>query len=120
MKKVQAFKNSKGKLFENEKEYILSEAKIQRTLILENWERLTEIVESDPTLYYDLIKQIGFKIIDDKISKEDLQKQADNATEIFSKEGKIKVDNYKRSGENFDMEPYLWGNDILDGYDVNR
>lgn len=120
MKKVKAFKNSNGELFENEKKYILSESKIQRSMILDNWERLTKMIKSNPENYLMFIKEIGDKIIDEKTTKEDLQKEFDNVNSIFNKEKEIKYKNYNGKLEQVEQEPYLWGNDILDGHDVNR
>lgn len=115
MKKVEVFKDSKGNLFESEKDYILSEAKIQRENIICTWKRIGEMIQSKPETYYAFIKQIGERVIDNKASKEDLQKQFDNVTELFKKETKIKTDTYKNSGDQVDYEPRLWGNDCFEG-----
>lgn len=120
MGKVEAYKNSKGELFENEKEYILSEAVIQRERILKEWDMITNAIKSKPEAYYLFIKNIGDRIIDKKNTKEDLQKQYDDVVEIFNKEKDIKLNNYKCSGDMVEYEPYIWGNDILPGFDVNR
>ena len=115
MKKVEVFKDSKGNLFENEREYILSEAKIQRQIIINNWQRFSDTIKNKPETYYQLIKGIGDRIIDTKTTKDDLQKQFDNVNEIFKKEMKIKTDDYNISGKQVDYEPRLWGNDCFDG-----
>jgi predicted esterase YcpF (UPF0227 family) len=115
MKKVEVFKDSKGNLFENEREYILSEAKLQREAIIEQWKRIGEAIKIKPESYYLFIKKIGDSIIDSKKTKEDLQKQFDNVIEIFKEEMKIKTDDYNRSGKQVDYEPRLWGNDCFDG-----
>jgi hypothetical protein len=121
MKKVEVFKDSKGGLFESEKDYILSEAKIKRKQILDTWERLTMAIESKPEYYFSFIKEIGNSIIDNNNTKEDLQKQFDKINELFIKEKEIKLGSYSDLGDtNIEQEPYLWGNDILPGHDVNR
>lgn len=115
MKKVEVFKDSKGNLFENERDYILSEAKLQRENILEQWKRIGESIKSKPENYFSFIKGIGDRIIDNKNTKEDLQRQFDNLNEIFKKEMQIKTHDYNRSGKQVDYEPRLWGNDCLEG-----
>jgi hypothetical protein len=115
MKKVEVFKDGNGNLFENEKDYILSEAKIQREIILDTWNKMGDIIKNKPETYYQFIKNIGERIIDNKTTKDDLQKQFDNVNEIFKKEQKIKTNNYNRSGEQVDYEPRLWGNDCFEG-----
>ena len=120
MKEVKAFKDSKGKLFESKREYVLSEAGIQRESIKENWKRISSIISSKPEAYYSFIKGIGDMVIDQKFTKSDLEEQLNRVTEIFREEERIKADDYNSSGDLVDHEPFLWGNDILDGYDVNR
>ena len=120
MKKVEVFKDSKGNLFEKEKDYILSEAEIQRKLILDNWDRIGDAIRNKPELYYLFIKQIGDKIIDGKLTKGDIQEDFDKTNNLFEKEKDIKFKGYASVGEQVEYEPYIWGNDILDGYDVNH
>lgn len=120
MKKVEAFKNSKGQLFEKESDYIMSEASIQRDMILANWKRLTEKIIQKPELYYQFIKEIAIKIIDKKYGFEDIIKEFDEYVEIFEKERSLKVENFRRDGDTVEHEPFMWGNDILPGFDVNR
>lgn len=115
MKKVEVFKDSKNNLFENERDYILSEAKLQRERIFKEWEKISDAIKSKPESYYLFIKKIGDRIIDNNITKEDLQKEFDDVSEIFKKEEKIKTDDYNRSGPLVDHEPRLWGNDCFEG-----
>ena len=115
MKKVEVFKDSNGNLFENERDYVLSEAKLQRENILEHWKRIGAAIKSKPENYFSFIKGIGDRIIDNKNTKEDLQMQFDNVNEIFKKEMQIKMDDYNRSGNQVDHEPRLWGNDCFEG-----
>jgi len=120
MKEVTAFKDSKGQLFESRDKYILSEASILRETIIENWKRLSQIIKSKPEAYYSFIKEIGEMVINQNITKEDLSKQFNDNVQLFREEEKIKAADYNRSGLNIEYEPFLWGNDILSGYDVNR
>ena len=115
MKKVEVYKDSKGKLFENEKEYILSEAKIQRTMILEQWKMFTDAIQNKPENYYLFMKRIADSIIEGKTTKDSLEKEYADVMEIFKKEIKIKTDNYNNSGEQVEYEPRLWGNDCFEG-----
>jgi len=116
---LKKFSNSKGESFENERDYVLSEVDIQRKMILSIWDKFTRIIKNNPEYYYEFIKEIGNEIIDKKSTKDDLQKQFDNVNDIFKKEMKIKTDDYNNSGEGVEYEPYLWGNDMLDGHDIN-
>jgi len=115
MKKVEVFKDSNGNLFEDERNYVLSEAKIQRDSILEQWECIGDMIKDKPENYFLFIKRIADKIIDSKKTKEDLQKEFDNVNEIFKKEMQIKIDNYSDIGEQVDYEPRIWGNDCFEG-----
>lgn len=120
MTKVTVFKDSKGNLFESKEKYTLSEASIQRESIIENWKRISQIIKNKPEAYYSFIKGIGDMVIDKKLTKADLEKQLNDVIKIFKEEEKIKVADYNRSGPNIEYEPFIWGNDILDGYDVNK
>lgn len=115
MKKVEAFKDSKGNLFEDERDYILSETKLQRDRILEKWKMMSNAIMDKPESYFSFIVKIGNQIIDDGLTKEDLQKQFDDVNEIFKREKQIKADDYKGSGEQVDHDPRLWGNDCFEG-----
>lgn len=115
MNKAEVYKDSKGKLFENEKEYILNEAEIRRTMILKQWEIFTDVIQNKPENYYLFMKRIADSIIEGKTTKESLEKEYTEVMEIFKKEMKIKTDDYNNSGEQVEYEPRLWGNDCFEG-----
>lgn len=118
MEKVEVFKDSKGNLFENERDCILSEAKLQREAIIEQWKIIGEAIKIKPESYYLFIKKIGDAIIDGKKTKEDLQKQFDNVSEIFKEELKIKTDDYNRNVKQVNIEPRLRENNC--GMDTGK
>lgn len=120
MPKIEAFKTSTGELMENERDYILAEAKNQRKAILKQWGHFSDMINDKPEFYYQLIKYIGTKIIDDKTTKEELDEQLEKVVSIFNKEQEIKLTENSGEGIEIEMEPYLWGNDILPGHDFKR
>src|SRR6056297_488724 len=120
MKKVEVFKDSKGNLFEHEKDYILSESKIKRELIEKQFNKLKEIIDSDPKYYYQFLKSIYIRAVEENLTLDEIEEKFEKEVEIFQKEKDIKTKDYNRSGKNVDYEPYLWGNDVLPGYDVHR
>lgn len=83
-----------------------------------------QITNEQVTGYYIIYNEekimIASKVIDNGTTKEDLEVEFNNAQEIFEKEKKYRLDDYKGMGEIPDYEPYVWGNDILPGFDEKR
>jgi len=118
MSKVEVFKDSKGNLFENERDYVLSESAIKKERILKNWEMLTNVIESDPPFWYHFIYEIGKDVLDGGYTKERLQAEYEENRDLFKKEKKYGFTSHNDvefDGGAQEKEPFLWGNDTLDG-----
>lgn len=123
MKKIEVYKTSDGQLFEDEKEYVYAEAVCIRATIKKQIARLTRSVEQDYINYYNFINVIGTTLINTNTDLEKLKDQYNKSIDIFMRESQFKNDDLLKGGildDGVDYEPYIWGNDILCGFDVNR
>lgn len=123
MEKVEVYKTSAGDLYEDEKSYVYAEAAYLRKHIDKQLARLMRSISQDYMNYYNFINVIGETLINGKVDSEKLALQYEKSVSIFRREAEfMKEDLLKEGdiGESYDMEPYMWGNDILCGFDVNR
>ena len=68
-RKIEVYKDSNGKLHENRNDYYVAETKIMHKDNIEMWKHWSELVESDPEMFYKIMMNFT-KIIESKTPEE--------------------------------------------------
>lgn len=99
--KIEAYKDSKGKLHEKEEDYLLAELEIESESIVSLHERWLAFMEKDPTFHYQLLKHLINLAKEDNLAEEKI----DRRIEMLEKAKEIKRKNTIKNKDSYSANP---------------